>query len=118
MSLRKYFLVASIFLVGCTSTAIDPEIVKQKHNVVIDDYVRCLKHFVGMVDDGTSDPASIAFALNSACSVQYDAITKFWCDYEAQNYSQCKMMKFHRSGIDARVQSAIPAVIVHRKNNK
>lgn len=113
MKLKSILVITGIALTGC-ATSIDPEIVNQKEKVVFNNFVSCLKHFAPIIDDKKSDPASIALALTSACSVQYDAITQFYCDYKAANYNQCRLMRQHRDTLQSQIQSGIDAVILNR----
>lgn len=61
-------LASMILLAGCAS--------EQTQRVALDSWSECVKAAVARMDDGKTDPTSLAYGISPMCAAQYAAFTE------------------------------------------
>jgi len=99
-------LIVCLFLTGCASQGVSP----REHNALVD-WVACQKRAAATLDDGVSDPFSVAIAVDSACAspkqAAFEAMTADMT-YSGEMYA--------RPRFDAMtIKTATEIVLLHRR---
>jgi hypothetical protein len=96
---------ALMTVAGCaTTTAVD-------ENTVRADWGDCIMRAVARLDDGKSDPASVAFGIAPQCSVLYARLTEIMVGKNITDQGQAAMRAQMRAG---EVQLITSAILTYR----
>lgn len=78
-------------------------------------FLTCQVEGLATVDDGVSDPSSIAFALTSHCEEEYAAMTKAIARHNLDNSNEQRMFTIDQNAKVIKIEVSLPLVLEHRQ---
>jgi hypothetical protein len=102
-------LTATLFLTGCYTP--DPAAETTDKQAFAD----CVSHTVAQMDDGRSDPMSIAYGVEPVCAPQYEALTELEVGAMITENAQDYMRNFMSSH---ELELITLAVLTHRQKTR
>lgn len=92
LRLVGYAIIAVAAVSGCTAKAETPDlaVIKAQEDAATKLYLACIAKEAKRLDDRTSDPASIAPGIISACGAQFEAAENTFSRYSGGDYLQTR----------------------------
>lgn len=103
MSRQAAFVLGAIFLTGCITTG--------NKDAAREAWGDCVLHAVQRLDDGRTDPVSIAAGVSPKCAVEYARLSEAMISENFTERGQANMRNLMRDG---EIKLITSAVLTHR----